>query len=106
MQYLELGQITERELVPGFCVRLVHTDHLTLAFWSVEQGAVLPQHAHPHEQVTTLQEGQLELTVEGETKTLLPGSVVIIPPNVPHNGRAITGCRIIDAFYPPRDDYR
>lgn len=26
--------------------------------------------------------------------------------HVPHSGRALTDCRVIDVFYPVREDYR
>jgi quercetin dioxygenase-like cupin family protein len=51
-------------------------------------------------------EGEFELTVAGETKILKPGQVAVIPSNVPHSGKALTKCYIIDAFYPVREDYR
>jgi quercetin dioxygenase-like cupin family protein len=51
-------------------------------------------------------EGKFELTVDAEAKILTPGAVVIVPPNVPHSGKAITDCRIIDVFHPVREDYR
>jgi quercetin dioxygenase-like cupin family protein len=44
--------------------------------------------------------------VGGEARVTSPGAVAIIPPHVPHSGRAITDCRVIDVFYPTRDDYR
>src|SRR2546422_10028634 len=66
----------------------------------------LPAHAHVHEQVVNMIEGVFELTIAGETRTLGQGSVAIIPSNALHSGKAITDCRIIDAFYPIREDYR
>ncbi len=51
-------------------------------------------------------EGSFELTVAGETQVLEPGSVAVIPGNAPHSGKALTECRILDVFQPPRDDYR
>ncbi len=45
------------------------------------------------------------LTVNGEAKLLETGAMTIIPSNVPHNGKAITNCRILDIFYPKRDEY-
>ncbi len=49
---------------------------------------------------------EIELTIDGETQTLRPGTVGIIPSNAVHSGKAITPCRIIDAFHPVREDYR
>jgi quercetin dioxygenase-like cupin family protein len=102
----ELSDIAERELIPGFDVRFVHTERMTFAYWTVREGAELPHHSHPHEQVCQLQEGRFELTIADQTQTLEPGQVAVIPGDAPHSGKALTACRIMDTFAPPRDDYR
>jgi quercetin dioxygenase-like cupin family protein len=33
------------------------------------------------------------------------GSVAVIPSNARHSGKAVTACRILDVFYPLREDY-
>lgn len=106
MQHLQLNTIDWKEPVEGFKGRFVHSANMTFGYWDIEAGAALPEHAHPHEQVTTVIEGEFELTVDGEAKMLGPGSVVIIPSHVSHSGKSITNSRIIDVFYPVREDYR
>lgn len=106
MSFLQLGDLEPREPVPGYHVRFVHSDHMTLAYWTIEAGAPIPEHSHPHEQVATVLEGEFELTVDGETQRLGPDDVAVIPPHAVHSGTAITECRMIDAFHPVREDYR
>ena len=106
MSYLTLADLKEIEPVPGFKARFVHSDHMTLAYWNVAAGAALPQHAHVHEQIANVIEGEFELTIAGEARVLKPGQVAVIPSNVPHSGKALTKCVLIDAFYPVREDYR
>ncbi len=106
MNFIELDEIDKRDLVPGGKVRFVHSDSMTLAYWTFEAGGQFPEHAHPHEQVSSMIDGEFELTVDGETRVLSPGNVVIIPPNAVHSGKAVTECRIIDVFHPVREDYR
>ena len=106
MSFLNLKDLKEVEPVAGFKTRFVHSDHLTMAYWTVTAQATLPQHTHPHEQITSLLEGEFEMTIAGETKILRPGQAAVIPSNVPHSAKALTACRIIDAFYPVREDYR
>jgi quercetin dioxygenase-like cupin family protein len=101
-----LESIPEQEPVPGFHVRFVHTDNMTLAYWDIEEGALLPDHSHPHEQVANVMEGKLQLIVDGEENILTPGQVFVIPSNVAHGGKALTACKVIDVFYPVREDYR
>lgn len=94
-----------RQLIPGFHGQFVHTDNVTVAFWTVEAGAVLPEHSHIHEQVTSVLSGEFELTVAGETYRLLQDSVAVVPGNAVHSGKALTDCRLVDVFHPARPEY-
>ncbi len=106
MTAIDLNNIPEKEIVPGYRARFVHTGNMTFAYWNIDADATLPAHSHPHEQVVNIIKGEFELTVDGEPRVIVPGMVVPIPPNVPHSGKAITDCRIIDVFHPVREDYR
>ena len=106
MPFLNLYELPEKQLFPGFKGRFIHSENMTLAYWDIEAGAVLPEHSHSHEQVATMIAGELELTVNGETEVLRPGSVAVIQSNAVHSGKAITVCRVIDVFYPVREDYQ
>jgi quercetin dioxygenase-like cupin family protein len=106
MPFIELEEIEQKELFPGCRVRFVHSENMTFSYWTVEAGAILPRHSHPHEQVANMIEGEFEMTIDGETRVLGPGAVAVIPPNAVHSGKAIKKCRVIDVFYPIREDYR
>jgi quercetin dioxygenase-like cupin family protein len=106
MPFLELKTLPEREPVAGYRGRFVHTEHMTVAHWRIAAGHSIPEHHHPHEQVVNVLEGEFELQLGGETRVLGPGSVAVIPSDVPHAGRSVTDCHIIDVFHPVRDDYR
>jgi quercetin dioxygenase-like cupin family protein len=106
MPYIELKNIGEKEIVKGFHARMAHSENMTFAFWRIEKGAELPAHSHVHEQAAIVLEGELELVVNGIPQRLTPGTVYVIPSNVPHGGKAIKECRVLDVFYPVREDYR
>ena len=101
-----IANIEPFEISLGFHARCIHTESMTIAFVDVEAGAVLPEHAHVHEQVTNLLEGEFEFVLNGVPIQLQPGDSVSIPSNVPHYGRAITKCRLLDVFNPVREDFR
>jgi len=104
--HINIPDLVPFEITRGFTARMIHTDNMTVAFVEVEAGAELPEHAHVHEQVTNLLEGEFEFVLGGETLHLKPGQSVVIPSNVPHSGRALTFCRILDVFQPVREDFR
>ena len=101
-----LASIEPRELIPGHHGRFVHSEHTTHVYWDIDQGAQLPEHSHPHEQVVNLLEGTYELIVDGESHVLEAGNVLVIPGGATHSGEARTACRILDVFSPVREEYR
>lgn len=104
--YKQIDQIEPKEIIKGYKARFIHTENMTMAFWEVEAGAVMPVHHHIHEQTSQVLEGEFELTVDGERKVYEPGVVAIIPSNTPHGGVAITACKLLDIFSPVREDYK
>lgn len=106
MSIVNLSDLENKELAPGIKGRFVHSENMTLAYWTVEAGAIFPEHKHMHEQVVNMIEGELELSVRGSAKVIEEGYVIVIPSETIHSGRAITSCRIIDVFYPIREDYK
>lgn len=103
---MHLSDLPVRELFPGLRARLIHSDRVTHSWVDVDAGATFPEHQHPHEQIVNVLEGELELIVDGTAHRLKPGMAYVIPPNVPHSGRGVTACRVLDTFAPARDDYR
>jgi len=101
----QLSDLPVHQMMPGGEVRFVHADSMTLAYWTFEEGAVLKEHSHPHEQVVNLLEGELEFTLGGEIHILVPGSTVVCPPGVSHSGKALKPTRVLDAFCPVREDF-
>jgi quercetin dioxygenase-like cupin family protein len=83
-----------------------HSEHLTFGHFILEAGAVVPEHQHLQEQWTHVIEGQLEFTMEGTTQIMTAGLVAFIPSNTPHSARAISRCKVIDAFLPVREDFK
>ncbi|MFA6471594.1 MAG: cupin domain-containing protein [Candidatus Latescibacterota bacterium] len=106
MAFFKLDEIPKREMLPGCTARFIHSENMTFSHWYLDKEAVIPLHSHPHEQVTTLIEGELELTIGSETRCLRPGSVAIIPSGSPHSVLTKTECYVLDVFYPVREDYR
>ncbi len=54
MSYYSIKDLAVRKPAAGVAVRIVHGARMTVAFFSLETGAVVPEHAHPHEQIGTV----------------------------------------------------
>ena len=61
---------------------------LVMGTWTLPPGAELPVHRHLHQEtVLFVHKGQGRATVEGETKTVLPGMVINVPRQAWHGLR-------------------
>ncbi len=107
MDFFRVRELPESEMMPGVRRRAVWTDGAMLTFFSFAPGSVVPEHEHPHEQITVVTKGALEFTLHGVTRTLRPGDGVRIQPNVRHSARTLAeATEAFDAWNPPREDYK
>ncbi|GAC1421422.1 MAG: cupin domain-containing protein [Flavisolibacter sp.] len=106
MSFVKLSDLKSKEFFKGFNGRAIHTGTMSFMYWSVLQGAEVPLHSHPHQQVAQVLQGRFQLTVDGNTQVLEPGIIAVIPANVPHGGTALTPCELLDVFQPEREDYK
>ena len=93
------------ELTPSIGRQLVHTETMTVARIHLRAGAVVPRHAHPHEQVASVLEGSLRFVVGGEEQVVSAGESMIVPGGVPHEVEALEDSLVLDVFSPVRDDW-
>ena len=82
------------------------TPHATMQYWEIKAGTGGAPHSHPAEQLTYVQTGIMELTVDGETHVLTPGCFALIPSEAVHSTKNIGSSLVVnvDIFLPERDD--
>lgn len=100
--FVNIEEIEKKEIFDGCWGQVIHARNMTLVYWHFRAGVNLPVHSHFHEQITTTISGTFELVVGNDKKTQSPNIVTLIPPGVPHSGKAITECHTLDIFYPVR----
>ena len=84
---------------------LGHDPELMMVRVTFEKGAVGYLHAHPHRQVTFIERGEFDFTVDGVTTRVAPGDSVFVPPDVPHGTVAVEEGSLLDVFAPARVDF-
>jgi quercetin dioxygenase-like cupin family protein len=106
-QVVDLAAGAGFALIEGVRARPLFGDGAMLNLLDLEQGAEVPPHSHPHEQLGLALEGELTLVIDGVAHVLTPGMAYTIPGGVEHSARADNGpCRVLDVFQPVREDYR
>ena len=101
------GDGSQHHLFPGVEIATTAGKGIMLSLVTFEPGSVVPDHAHPHEQMGMMISGRLQFTVGGVTRILAPGDIWRIPGGVIHQVVAIDGRAVaLDVFHPVREDYR
>jgi uncharacterized protein len=106
MAHVRIMDLPSKEIAPGITLRSVYLQNLMVTFVHLERDAVLPVHAHPHEQITTVIDGALDFTLDGARYSLIAGDAITIPSGATHSAVAINGpCTVYDSWNPVRRDY-
>ena len=74
-------------------------DH-QIAFFDIDPVGQIPPHSHG-EQWGIVVEGEMELTIDGQTTRYRPGDSYHIPAGVTHSARFLSHVRAIDVFADP-----
>jgi quercetin dioxygenase-like cupin family protein len=104
--FIRAGSGSRHLIFPGVEIKTTAGRQLMLSIVTLEPNSVVPDHAHPHEQMGILLSGQLEFTIDGITRLLGPGDIWRIPGGVLHRVRALNEpATALDVFHPIREDY-
>ena len=92
--------------LPGIRMDVLAGGRMMANWVRLDPGAEVPDHDHPHEQLGLVLEGEIDMTLAGETRRIGPGTAYVVPGGVRHSGvGGPTGCLVLDIFSPPRADY-
>ncbi len=102
-RFVDVGAIPPVEFVPGLEFRPVLGEKTMTNFVDFAPHTEAPVHVHEEEQIVVVLEGEFEFHIDGESRTLRPGDVAVIPPWVPHGAHTLeSSCFEVDMFTPPR----
>lgn len=95
-----------RDALPGVRFKTVaHGARTLMAEFRLAKGAVIPRHAHLHEQTGYLVSGALQLTVGAETFKAAKGDSWCIPGGVEHAALVLEDAVALEVFSPLREEY-
>ncbi len=94
-------------IFPGVEVSTWHLENVMLSLAEFQPHSVVEEHQHPHEQIGMVLEGRAIFIIGGVERTLQAGDRFRIPSNVRHKVIALDQrVRALDAFSPPREEYK
>jgi quercetin dioxygenase-like cupin family protein len=102
-RFFQAGALPAIDMIEGLTLRPVVGTNVMVSFVRYEPGVEAPLHAHVEEQIFIALEGEFEMELGGEVRTLRPGDGALIPSWVTHRVKAgPQGGYQIDIFNPPR----
>ena len=105
MTYYDVKSMEPKSPAEGVEMRIIPGEKMTVVFFSLAAGAIVPEHAHPHEQIGTVLKGSLELDIAGNRKIVTAGEAYHIPGDVVHSGKNLgSPAEVIEVFSPARED--
>jgi len=84
---------------------LGYDDQLMMVCVRFKKGAVGTLHHHPHRQISYVQEGRFEVSIDGEKKILQQGDCFFVAPDLVHGTVALEEGCLVDVFTPARMDF-
>ncbi len=101
--FVDLASVPSIDVMPGLKFQPTLGQNTLVNVVTFEPHGAAPLHSHVEEQIVIVVSGELDFTIDGETRRMGAGDIAVIPPWVPHGAQATEhGCHEIDVFSPPR----
>ncbi len=84
---------------------LAHDNLIMMVSVCFEKGAIGVLHSHIHHQVSYVESGPFEVTIDGNKKMLEKGDSFLVAPGLLHGVVALEKGTLIDVFTPSRKDF-
>lgn len=107
MEIVPESSVESTEAVEGAHLKLLAGGtEMNVQHFTIDPGASVPEHSHPHEQTGYVVQGRLTFTVDGETLVAEAGDSYVIPGGEPHGAENLGDEPVVglDIFSPPRDE--
>lgn len=104
--FTSVSSLPGKEVLKGATIKPLAGQHVMMMYVEFEPSVDVPTHAHPHEQLGLVIEGELDFWIADEKRALRPGDMYAIPGGTAHGLR--TGKNrvvLVEAFYPVREEY-
>jgi quercetin dioxygenase-like cupin family protein len=105
MKTYRWSEVAKEQINPLMVRQMIHGETMTMARMEVRKGALVPEHSHPNEQITSVEKGRMRFLFSGKEVMLGAGESLHIPPHMPHSAEVLEDAIVVDIFSPPREDW-
>jgi len=109
MGILKSSEVGLTHIAEGRSRYLAHLSNLMVVVIDFNDGPMSqpdPPHSHPHEQISYVVSGEVNVVLGNEMTRLGPGDIFTVPPNLPHCIQLLSkSARLVDTFSPIREDF-
>ncbi len=84
--------------IKGIKAWILQGEKHQLGFFEMQTTAVVPEHSHSYPQWGMVIEGEMKLTINGETRLCRKGDEYLIPAHAKHSATFETQTRVMDLF--------
>ena len=107
MKFVTPEHLPWQEMKEGIKLKAAWGRDMMVTIMEMAPGTEIPEHSHPHEQVGTIMDGAVQVTIRGETRLMRRGELYFVENYEKHSLRAMEhGAKIEDVFYPIREEFR
>ena len=99
------NEVQKERMNPLVERQAIHGQTVTMARFEMRKGALVPEHSHHNEQISTVEKGRLKFLLGGKEVIVGTGDLLFIPPHTPHSAEALEDSVGVDVFTPLREDW-
>jgi quercetin dioxygenase-like cupin family protein len=105
-QHRDWTTIPVERVADGIERQMIYGDRLMVVRVRFAAGTVTAVHSHVHEQITLVEQGRVEFTIDGKTRLASKGDVLFFPSEMRHGATMLEEeVVLIDIFSPVREDF-
>lgn len=105
-QHRDWAGIPVERIADGIERQMIWGDRLMVCRLRFSPHVVTAVHSHPHEQITLVERGRVQFTIDGTERIAGAGDVLHFPSGVPHGATMLDEeVVLIDIFSPVREDF-
>jgi quercetin dioxygenase-like cupin family protein len=105
-RHLNWSNIPVEQVADGIQRQMLVGDHMMICRFRFKPFLVTPEHEHPHEQMTIVEQGSVRFFIEGKERIAKAGDVLHFPSQCWHGATMMDEeVVLIDIFTPLREDF-